>query len=336
MKIAKILMTALGIYLLVRLVLTIGPTALATQLSALGWSLAILAVLGLVKLGLRTWSWRQALVADGVQTTGGQLFGARLISQTFGYLSAVGPLMADPLKPLLLKDTVDIAASTPGTLVETAIFWFTSLLFILAGAFSGILLASSGPQLLAVTLAVVAIMVTGFVFLMSKAPFVPRLRGLLARKWKDHPARLTAWLIQAEGIEEPTVSFHRRHPKALRHILLLNLAVQVVMGAEVLIVLAAIGVKIGLLQLLAAEGATRIAKVLTFYIPARVGADEASGAGVFVLFGMDGAAGLTLAIARRVQALVWVAAGLAWWQVMSSRKPGKEGSCAISTVAAAN
>ena len=46
MKIAKILMTALGIYLLVRLVLTIGPTALATQLTTLGWSLAILAAVG--------------------------------------------------------------------------------------------------------------------------------------------------------------------------------------------------------------------------------------------------------------------------------------------------
>ena len=179
MKVATILTTALGIYLLVHLVLKIGPAVLATQLATLGWSLAILAALGLVKLGLRTWSWRETLVADGVQTTGSQLFGARLISQTFGYLSAAGPLVADPLKCLLLRDTVDIAASTPGTLVETAIFWFTSLLIILAGAFAGILVASSGPQLLAVTLAAVAILVAGFVFLLRKAPLVPRLRELL-------------------------------------------------------------------------------------------------------------------------------------------------------------
>jgi hypothetical protein len=335
MKIATILMTVLGVYLLVRLILTIGPAVLATQLTTLGWSLAILVVLGLVKLGLRTWSWRETLVADGVRTTGWQLFGARLVSQTFGYLSVVGPVVADPLKPLLLRDT-DVAASTPGTLVETAAFWFTSLLIILAGAFAGILVASNGPQLLAVTLAAVALVVAGFVFLLRKAPLVPRLRDVLARKWKSHPARLTAWLIKAEGIEESTISFRRRHPRALRDILLLNLAVQVVMAAEVLIVLAAIGVKIGFLQLLATEGATRIAKILTFYIPARVGADEASGAGAFVLFGMDGAAGLTLAIARRIQALVWVAAGLAWWHVIGSRKPGKEGSCAISTVAVSN
>jgi hypothetical protein len=122
MKIAKILMTALGIYLLVRLILTIGPAVLATQLTTLAWSLAILTALGLVKLGLRTWSWREALVADGVQTTGSQLFGARLISQTFGYLSAAGPLVTDPLKPLLLRDT-DVAARTPGTLGETVVFW---------------------------------------------------------------------------------------------------------------------------------------------------------------------------------------------------------------------
>jgi Lysylphosphatidylglycerol synthase TM region len=335
MKIATILMTLVGAYLLVHLILSIGPAVLATQLTTLGWSLAILAALGLVKLWLRTWSWRETLVADGVQTAGWQLFGARLISQTFGYLSVMGPLVADPLKPLLLRDT-DAAATTPGTLVETVVFWFTSLLIILAGGFAGILVASSGPQLMAVTLAAVAILVAGFVFLLRKAPLVPRLRGVLARKWKDHPVRLTAWLIKAEGIECSTISFHRRHPRALRDVLLLNLAVQLVMGAEVLIVLAAIGVKIGLLQLLATEGASRIAKILTFYIPARVGADEAGGAGAFVLFGMDGAAGLTLAIARRIQALVWVAVGLAWWQVIGSRKPGKEGSCAISTVAVSN
>ncbi len=332
MKVATILTAALGIYLLVHLVLKIGPAVLATQLATLGWSLAILAALGLVKLGLRTWSWRETLVADGVQTTGWQLFGARLISQTFGYLSSMGSLVADPLKPLLLRDT-DVTASTPGTLVETVVFWFTSLLIIVAGAFAAILVTSAGPQLLAVTLVMVAMIVAGFVFLLRSAPLVPRLRGVLARKWKNHPARLTAWLIKAERIEEPTISFHLRHPRALRHILLLNLAVQIVMGIEVLIVVAAIGVKIGFLQLLATEGATRIAKILTFYIPARVGADEASGAGSFVLFGMDGAAGLTLAIARRIQALIWVAVGLAWWHVIGSRKCKEGGSCAISTVA---
>jgi len=332
MKIITILTTVLGVYLLVRLILTIGPAVLATQLTTLGWSLAILAVLGLVKLGLRTWSWRETLVADGVRTNGWQLFGARLISQTFGYLSVMGSLVADPLKPLLLRDT-DVAASTPGTLVETVVFWFSSLLIILAGALAGILVTSSGPGLLAVTLATVAILVAGFAYLLSKAPLVPRLQSVLASKWKNAPPRLTAWLVKAEGIERSTMSFHLRHPKALRDILLLNLAVQIVMGVEVLIVLAAIGVKIGFLQLLATEGATRIAKILTFYIPGRVGADEASGAGSFVLFGMDGAAGLTLAIARRIQALVWVAVGLAWWQVIASQKTRKEGSCAISTVA---
>src|ERR1051325_5460368 len=110
-------MTALGIYPLVRLILTIGPAVLATQLTTLGWSLPILVALGLVKLGLRTWSWREPLVADGVQTTGSQLFGARLMSQTFGYLSVAGALVADPLKAMLLRDT-DVTASTPGTLVE--------------------------------------------------------------------------------------------------------------------------------------------------------------------------------------------------------------------------
>jgi Lysylphosphatidylglycerol synthase TM region len=335
MKIITILTTVLGVYLLVRLILTIGPAVLATQLTTLGWSLAILAVLGLVKLGLRTWSWRETLVADGVRTNGWQLFGARLISQTFGYLSVMGSLVADPLKPLLLRDT-DVAASTPGTLVETVVFWFSSLLIILAGAFAGVLVASNGPQLLAFTFATMAIVVAGFVFLLRKAPLVPRLRGFLARKWKNPPARLAAWLIKAEGIEGSAISFHRRHPRAMRDILLLNLAVQMVMGAEVLIVLAAIGVKIGFLQLLATEGVSRIAKILTFYIPARLGADEASGAGAFVLFGMDGAAGLTLAIARRIQAFVWVAVGLAWWHIIGSRKPRKEDYCATTTVALSN
>ena len=335
MKIATILMTLLGIYLLVRLILTIGPAVLTTQLTTLGWSLAILTMLGLVKLWLRTWSWRETLVADGVRTNGWQLFGARLISQTFGYLSAAGPLVADPMKPLLLRDT-DVTASTPGTLVETVVFWLTSLVIILAGAFAGLLVTSSGPQLLAVTLVAVAALVAGFVFLLSKAPLVPKLRGALDGKWKIHSPRLTAWLTKAEGIEASTISFHLRHPRALRHILLLNFTVQVVMIAEVLIVVAAIGVKIGFLQLLATEGANRIAKILTFYIPARVGADEASGAGSFVLFGMDGAAGLTLAIARRIQALVWVAVGLAWWHVIGSRKPQEGGPCANSTVAVSN
>jgi hypothetical protein len=313
-------MTALGLPAghLILTLLACCPTAHQT-----GLDLAILAALGLLKLGLPG---AGGSIAPMGSNDWWQLFEARLISQAFGsqqwdhWWQILGPAA---------KDTSTYNSTR--ALVRQPYSGSILPMFL---AELGILVASNGPQLLAVTLATVAILAVGFVFLLRKAPIVPRLRELLARKWKNHPARLTTWLIQAEEIEEPTVSFHRRHPKALHRILLLNLAVQVVMGAEVLIVLAAIGVKIGFLQLLATEGATH--RENPHFISRRVGADEASGAGAFVLFGMDGAAGLTLAIARRIQALVWVAAGLAWWQVMSSRKPGKEGSCAISTVAVSN
>ena len=92
----------------------------------------------------------------------------------------------------------------------------------------------------------------------------------------------------------------------------LNIGVQAAMLAEVWVVLSALGVAAAPVLVLAIEGASRLMKIMTFYIPGRLGADEAGGAGSFLLLGLNPAAGLTLALARRAQALVWVGMGFLW------------------------
>lgn len=311
MRKAKILLAAGGIGLLAVLVVRIGPATLAAQLAAIRWALPVLVVLGLVKLGLRTWSWAAALEADGITVSTRQLFGANVASQSMAYLSAMGSLLGDPMKPLLLRNSAGVEASTPATLAETSVYWFTSVLLGLAGTLAGILVAAKGPKALTILFVSSAVFVIAMSLLLTRTPFLPNV-GAFFCKWKGHAHRSCYLLRKAGAIEDRIRSFRFRHPNAVGRMFVLDLLVQFVMVAEVLTVMAAIGIHIGVFKLLAVEAATRMVKIVSFYVPARIGTDEAGAAGAFLLFGMAPAAGFTLAIARRAQALVWAAVGLAW------------------------
>lgn len=311
MRKSKIVLAAAGLLLLAVLVVRLGPATLARQLAVVGWSLPVLATLGLVKALLRTWSWDQALAADGVEVSSGRLFGAAIAAQSMAYLSALGPLVGEPMKPLLLRDSAAVDASTPSTLVDTGVYWFTSALVGLTGAFAGMLLLARTPGAVAMLLLSAAVFAAALSLLLARRPVVPRARAAVCN-WKGQGHQFCSLLRKAEEIENRIRSFRFRHPAAVRRMLGLGLLVQVVTAAEVLTVMNALGHHIGFLALLAVEAANRLVKILSFYVPGRVGVDEGGAAGAFLLLGMDPGAGLTLALARRMQALFWAAVGLAW------------------------
>jgi uncharacterized membrane protein YbhN (UPF0104 family) len=162
--------------------------------------------------------------------------------------------------------------------------------------------------------------------LLTRMPLTPRVRAVVCN-WKGQDHQSCSWLHKAEEIERRIRSFRFRHPAAVRRMLCLGLLVQAVTAAEALTVMNALGIHIGLFALLAVEAANRLVKIVSFYIPGRVGADEGGAAGTFLLLGMDPAAGLTLALARRVQALFWAAMGLVWLSLGGSARSARRLVC---------
>ena len=89
------------------------------------------------------------------------------------------------------------------------------------------------------------------------------------------------------------------------------------MAIEVWLVFWAIGEPIGVMQGLAVETFARLGSVASAAIPANIGALEAANASVVTMLGLAG--GGSLALTRRIRALLWAGLGLALYPRMKSR-----------------
>jgi uncharacterized membrane protein YbhN (UPF0104 family) len=119
--------------------------------------------------------------------------------------------------------------------------------------------------------------------------------------------------------------FRLEHPHAVQQMFYVDAICQVLMAAEVAVVLWALGEPVQILTVLAIEICTRAVKAAAGWVPARIGADEGGAIGAFAAFGLSPASGFALAIARRTRDLLWCVAGLSWlvWNTHRSRSNHK-------------
>lgn len=318
----KTLATIVGLATFAAVVVWIGPEAVWRQVVMLRWVLPAVIGAGLLKHVFRAWAWKLALRAEGVNLTFAAILKARVSAQAFAYLSGMGLLVSEPLRPWLLRKSVPVEVTVAASLLESALYWFTSVIVTSVGL-------AAGAHLLADELN------TGLVFGIWLVVFGAILFVLFTTTTLlPHPAsrpsapaalssRLAAVVGKGAEVEARIRSFRHRHPGAALDVFLVDVLVQVVMITEVWVVLSALGLRFGLLQLAAIEAGSRMVKMMAFYLPGRLGADEAGAAGSFLLLGLDPSAGISLAIARRIQGLFWAAVGFAW---LTSSKFSRQGT----------
>ena len=79
-----------------------------------------------------------------------------------------------------------------------------------------------------------------------------------------------------------------------------------------MVVLWALHLSIHFFTILVIEGVTRGLKMLSGWIPARLGSDEGGAVSAFALTGFSPMLGLALALTRRVRDLLWALIGIVW------------------------
>lgn len=308
-----IALAAGGFLLLMFVASRIGLHSVIGELAAVGAGIAIIIALSFVRLVLQTRSWSIALRRDGSQSSAGELMLIRLASQGIGYLTVLGPVASEPLKiSLLRKHSKSPAAAT---LVDTGVYWFTSALMGIAGCLAAAVLLAHNPKSVASAVIVASIFVA-FLFAMAR----PKL--LLAPLGDLLATRCPRWLRKAGQIEIAIRKFAAEDRRAIRQMLMLDLACQALMAAEVVTVFGFLKLPVHLGTILGLESATRIVKMAAGWMPARIGADESGAAGAFLSFGLPAAAGVALALARRTRDLLASLVGLAWLAWMSRRNRG--------------
>jgi uncharacterized protein (TIRG00374 family) len=288
--------------------------------SRLGLALPVILLPGTCWHLLRTWGWAVAF-PDEARPPLTRLFRVRLAADAIGFLTVRG-IANEPLKVLLLYDRVKPEITTAAVALER-----------LAFAVIGTVIAALISFFAVTRLSLSGVWYTVFTLLLVGAVLLLILAGLMARRRSDdYLGRLVTMLDRATGrrleasrvvrfvldVEDLLLELLRGDRRRLVILTTLATVCYLLNAIEIWLVFWAIGEPIGVMEGLAVETFARLASVASAAIPGNIGALEASNAAVVAALGLGG--GGSLALTRRIRALLWAAAGLALYPKVGSRQ----------------
>src|SRR5215469_6735043 len=293
MKKAELAGALVAIGLFAWVVAHVGSASLVAQLRALRIALPIVLALSLLRLLLQSIAWSASLKGEHVAVDMPKLAAVRLAGQSMGYLTVLGPVISEPMKIKLLGTSTE--PTVTATFLDNGVYWFTSALLLIVGVVSIAFVAVHGEAYHALpAVLVVAVMVA---VITRRNPI---LSGLVHKLGKKAPS----WLARAEQLECSIRSYRVRQPGLVRRMFWIDIACQVLIASEVVVVLWALHLPIHVFTILVIEGVTRGFKMLSGWIPARLGSDEGGAISAFALIGFSPMLGLALALTRRVRDLL--------------------------------
>jgi len=279
----------------------VGFSTMVAQLKAMRIALPIVMALSVLRLFLQSTTWSASLKGENVAVNTTKLIGVRLASQSMGYLTVLGPVISEPMKIKLLG-TSSVPTIT-ATCLDTGVYWFTSALVAISGIVCLPLIAAHGathhwiPVILALALAVFAIT--------RRKPILAGVVRLLGR-------RAPSWLLRAEQCETSIRTYRLEQPALVSRMFWIGVACQLLVASEVVVVLWSLHLPIHLSAVMTIEAVTRALKLVSGWVPARVGFDEGGAVSAFAVVGFSPMLGLDLALTRRVRDLLWTLMGILW------------------------
>lgn len=307
-----LILALIGAALFTWVVVHVGLPVILRQLKAMRLALPILLALSVCRLLLQTTVWAAALRGEGISVAYERLIGIRLASQSMGYLTFLGAVLSEPLKIKLLRTPTE--STIKATLLDSGVYWFTSVLVAIIGCPCAASLVAHDAHYAGTALAITLLSFVLFLLARTK-PILSSFVGVLGR-------RCPSWLAHGEALERSIRNYRRQQPGLVRRMFWIDVACQLLTVSEVAVVLWSLRLPIHLVTVLAIEGITRALKMLSGWIPARLGADEGGAMSAFLAAGLSPVSGLTLALTRRMRDLLWALTGLAW---LVWRSPGVTG-----------
>ena len=286
----------------------------------LGLALPVILVPATIWQLLRTWGWAVAF-PDQARPPFTRLLRVRLAADAIGFFTIRG-LAGEPLKVVLLYDRVAPEVTTAAIALER-----------LAFAVIGTIIAAVVSLFVVTRLSMPGAWDTVFTMLIFGAVILLGVLGVMARRRSgDYLGRLVTAIDRATGrrleasrvirfilaVEDVLLQLLRGNRRRLVVLTVLAVICYVLMAVEVWLVFWAIGQPIGVTEGLAVETFARLASIASAAIPGNIGVLEASNAAVVAALGLGG--GGALALARRIRALLWAAAGLAVYPRVEERR----------------
>jgi hypothetical protein len=135
----------------------------------------------------------------------------------------------------------------------------------------------------------------------------PSLRAMNAMLSRD---RIAAAIGGIAEVERVLVDFLHQRVGRVVVALLLETASHVLLMAEVFVMLRSLAIGVSARDVLVIEGSAKLVAFVFFFVPAQLGATEGGNALIFPLLGLPVAAGVTLALVRRIRSVCIAGIGL--------------------------
>ena len=260
---------------------------------------------------LRTWGWAISFPDDS-RPPFSRLFRVRLAAEAISFFTVRG-IAGEPLKVLLLLDRVKPQVTTASIALErlaVAIMSIGVAGLISFFAVTQLTLPRAWDTLFGslTVIAMLLVPILAFIARRRTGVYLGRMvRGfdrVTGRRLSTR--RVVRFILEVEDVLLELVRGDRRR---LVRLIWLPVLCYFVMAIEIWVVFWAIGAPVNLMEGLVIETFARVGSIASAAIPANIGALEASNAAVVTMLGLTG--GGSLALARRVRALLWAAVGLA-------------------------
>ncbi len=316
----NILVALVGVGLLVFTIRRVGWTEVVSGVTSVGWWFILVVLLGATRMACRARAWMICSQDAPQHSSTSALqhlrfrdaFGAMLAADALGNLTPLGLLASEPTKIILTRSRISTVTSVASVTIENAFYTASVAVVLLAGTWFFFQRAGVPPaleQLAEVIVIAIAIAAIAGLWLARSQPAVlSRFAPLMTRL-----AGRTA--VPAEAIREVESRIYGvlGWPVGrLAHVGAWEVAFHVAAVAEVWMVLRLLpgAGAVTLVDAFLLESAGRFVTIAFKFIPYRLGIDEAGSGAVAQVIGIGPAAGVTLALVRRLRILVLNAFGL--------------------------
>jgi hypothetical protein len=267
-----------------------------------GWGLAAILALAGLRFLVRAECWRLCM-PPGTRLTLTQAFGAFLAGDALGSVTPLGLLASEPAKVFLTRHHLATRDAVASLAAENLVYGASVVAMVGAGLV--VLLSSVAPPA-AWSAAIVIALVAGA----AGAAIAWRL---LQGTWNDDRGTRPWWRERLARVRMSVLGLWAGQPSRLWRAFALDLVFHALAVFEIYLTLQwLLGDRSPTLaQAVVFEALNRVVTVAFKFVPFRLGVDEALSGALAPLLAVNPAAGVALALVRKVRNLAWAAIGLA-------------------------
>jgi uncharacterized protein (TIRG00374 family) len=318
------LLAALGsVALLGYLVWHAGPSALWQNLVRLGWGFTVVIALAGISHLVRTWAWQLTLGKHQHKISFSNLVGLRLGAEAAGQLGILGQTFGDSVRVSHLSRRVQMTHCVASVTLDRGLYLVTGIIVTIGGLLAALPLLSRSHALHLYAglfiVASIAFLIFALLAMRKRSPLLSQGARLVGRI-----PPLKNWIEQRldaiKSLENALFDFHHTTPRLFWGSFSLNLVAHCLAILEVCLVLWLLGARIGVVGALIIEALTKLVNAVGSLNPGNIGTYETGNMLIVKIFGITNAAGLALAMARRLRALFWTAVGCIWLILLTRSK----------------